>query len=68
MRKIIIYVQLFAVAGLLYACGGNQREHIQDNVPPEQDIPLGDGTVPVDSLERDSLDTLDNMMPSPPLD
>lgn len=67
MRKLAFYVQLMAVAGLLYACGGNQREHIQDE-PVDRDIPLDGGLIPVDSLDKDSLDTVQMMMPSPPLD
>ncbi|PRD56898.1 hypothetical protein [Sphingobacterium gobiense] len=67
MKKLIFFTQLFTAAGFLYACGGNQREHIQDT-PIEQDMPLGDGIVPIDSLERDSLDTVERMMPTPPLD
>ncbi|TYR31231.1 hypothetical protein FXV77_21285 [Sphingobacterium phlebotomi] len=66
MKKLIFYTQLFAAAGLLYACGGNQRENIQDT-PIEQDMPLDDGIIPIDSLERDSLDTVEQMMPTPPL-
>lgn len=67
MKKFIFYTQLFTVAGLLYACGGNQRENMQDT-PIEQDMPLDEGVIPIDSLERDSLDTVDRMMPSPPLE
>lgn len=66
MKKLFFYTQLIAAAGLLYACGGNQRDNIQDT-PIEQDIPLNEGIVPVDSLERDSLDTVEQMMPTPPL-
>lgn len=67
MKKVIFYTQLVAVAGLLYACGGNQRDNMQDT-PIERDMPFEDGTIPVDSLERDSLDTMERMMPTPPLD
>lgn len=67
MKKLIFYTQLFAVVGFLYACGGNQRDNMQDT-PIRDDVPLNDGTVPIDSLERDSLDTIGRMMPTPPLD
>lgn len=67
MKRLVFYAQLFVVAGLLYACGGNQRDNIQDT-PIREDVPLNDGTVPIDSLERDSLDTMERMMPTPPLD
>ncbi|NGM65274.1 hypothetical protein [Sphingobacterium sp. SGR-19] len=66
MKKLILYTQLVAAAGFLYACGSNQRENIQDT-PIGQDMPLDEGIVPIDSLERDSLDTVEQMMPTPPL-
>lgn len=66
MKKLFFYTQLVAAAGFLFACGGNQRDNIQDT-PIEQDVPLNEGIVPIDSLERDSLDTVEQMMPTPPL-
>lgn len=66
MKKLIFYTHLFTAASFLYACGSNQRENIQDT-PIEQDVPLDEGIVPIDSLERDSLDTVEQMMPTPPL-
>lgn len=67
MKKFFFYTQLLAVVSLLYACGGNQRDNMQDS-PMDQDVPYEDGTIPMDSLERDSLDTMERMMPTPPLD
>lgn len=64
MKKLFF---LFAVVGFLYACGGNQRDNMQDT-PGDRDMPYEDGTIPMDSLERDSLDTMQRMMPTPPLD
>lgn len=67
MKKLIIYTYLVALASLTFACGPNRQENMQDT-PIEEKMPLEEGTVPIDSLERDSLDTVEQMMPTPPLD
>ena len=67
MKKLITYAQLVTAASLIYGCSENKRENIQDT-PVEQDIPLDESLVPIDSLERDSADTVAQMLPpTPPL-
>lgn len=66
MKKAILYVQMIGFCSLLFACGSPSHNNDVDT----EDTVLNDGVQgvpPMDTLRRDSTDTIGQPMPTPPL-
>ncbi|WDF67255.1 hypothetical protein PQ465_13175 [Sphingobacterium oryzagri] len=66
MKKAILYAPMIGLFGLLFACGSPTH----NNDVESGDTAMRDGmeaVPPVDTIRRDSTDTIGQPMPTPPL-
>ncbi len=67
MKKNMFYLTAICFSSVVIACGNPENRNESDPMIDPIDAPT-DGVDPLDTIRRDSLDTLGQPLPTPPMD